>query len=225
MDFLSDNLVYVVFVVIAITLQIGRLFIRRAGERKKQERREEGEGQFERPPDPAFYRGRDYREGESEGGEDGGDGEFSAWNLSVDDEPAPAVPAPPAPAAAKYSVAAPLSDPVPAPFSAPLFAPVSAPARDSSPFPGIAAGAVSGFAAGAGTRGAGGIFPPSVSSMPEAGASVNNNGRSGDPGNARSGPGFKRGAVSAGFPERLGYLPPLKRAVVLAEILGTPKGL
>jgi hypothetical protein len=31
--------------------------------------------------------------------------------------------------------------------------------------------------------------------------------------------------AGAAFPQKLDYLPPLKRAVVLAEILGPPKGL
>ena len=119
---------------------------------------------------------------------------FSAWALSVDDEAGSAVP-----------VTAPR--PVAVSFSAPLSA-------DSSSFPSLIADS----ALGAEKYGAEGPFPPSVPE--EAGPLIDGKGL----GKARSNAGLKRSAVSAGFPEKLDYLPPLKRAVVLAEILGPPKG-
>jgi hypothetical protein len=60
---------------------------------------------------------------------------------------------------------------------------------------------------------------PFFSPVPEAGPSIEDRRKveSGDRSRGRA----KR---AAGFPEKLDYLSPLKRAVVLAEILGAPKG-
>jgi hypothetical protein len=168
MDFLSDNFTFVIFIVIAIVVQIGRLFIRNAGRRKREER---GEPVEERP-EAAVYDRREYEEDEA----------FSAWNLSIDDENVPAVPVPPAAA--------------PRPVSVPLSAPFPAPAAEKR-------------------EPAGPLFP----AAPEAGPPVTDR-RGGQSGRRNKG----RTKKGAGFPEKLDYLPPLKRAVVLAEILGAPKG-
>jgi hypothetical protein len=188
MDFLSNNLIFAVFIGIAIVSQIGRLLIRRAEKRKRGESRERTEERQEAAVQSSYEYGED-AEDEDEA--------FSAWALSVDDESAlPAAALPVSPAAV--------------PFSTPLSVPLSA----SSSFPALIANS----ALGAEKYGAEGPFPPSAPE--EAGPSIDGNGR----GKTRSNAGLKRSAVSAGFPEKLDYLPPLKRAVVLAEILGPPKG-
>jgi hypothetical protein len=195
MDFLSDNLVFGVFIVIAIALQIGRLFIGRARERKRRERGSQAGGR----PAPAVYRERyenDENKDEDEDEAENEGGGFSAWDLSVEDEAgggertaAPA--AAPFPAAAPRPLSAAFPDPFPAPAVAPLF-------------PALAAGP----AWGAERPETDGLSPASA---PGAGASIE----------SRAG---GRGKGRAGFPEKLGRLPPLQRAVVLAEILGRPRG-
>jgi hypothetical protein len=186
MDFISDNLIFAVFIVIAIVFQIGRLLVKNTERRKREERRERPEERQE----AGVYNG--YEDDAEDGDEDADTDEgeaFSAWALSVDDESA--LPVSPPPAAV--------------PFSAPL--------PDPSPFPALIADS----ALGAEKYGAEGLFPLF---MPEAEPSIDGKGR----GKARSNAGLKRIAVSAGFPGKLDYLPPLKQAVVLAEILGPPKG-
>jgi hypothetical protein len=185
MDFLSDNFVFAVFVILAIALQIGRLFIRKAERQRREERGERAEARMEAPAGAGKY--EEYGEDDDEYGVDDEDEEaFSAWNLSVDDEAAPVIPPPP-PAAAPR--------PVP----------------ESSLFPALIADAA---LTEEKREPAGPLFPP----VPVAGPSAKDRrkGESGGRGNGRA----KRG----GFPERLDYLPPLKRAVVLAELLGAPKG-
>jgi hypothetical protein len=194
MDFISENLIFAVFIAIAIVSQIGRLLIRRAEKRKREEHRERAEERRE----AAVYSG--YEAGEDAEDEDGdADEAFSAWALSVDDEAGSAVRVSPPPAA--------VPRPVAVPFSAPLSA-----ASSSFPF------LIANSALGAEKHGAERPIPPSVPE--EGGPLIYGNGR----GKARSNAGLKRSAVSAGFPGKLDYLPPLKRAVVLAEILGPPKG-
>jgi hypothetical protein len=188
MDFIFDNLIFVILIAVTVVSQIGRLLIRRAEKRKREERGERAEDRR-----AAAVRGV---YGEYEGGEEdeGEDGAFSAWNLSVEDEGAGAalaVPVSPFPATAPRPVAVPFS----APFSAPF----------PAPYPVLAAGP----ALGAEKHGPEGFSPPA----PEPGALVGGNGRPGG-----------RVKRRAGFPGKLDYLPPLKRAVVLAEILGPPKG-
>ena len=182
MDFISDNLGFAVFIVIAIVLQIGRLVIRNAEKRRREAREEPAEFSGRERPGTAVY---DKYEDD--------DGEFSAWDLSVDDEAEPVVPAA-----------------APRPVSVSFPAPLSAPA--SGPFPALNAASALGTENREPER-------PSFPSMPEAGSSIKaqRKGQSRDRNKGQA----KR---AAGFPEKLDYLPPLKRAVVLAEILGAPKG-
>jgi hypothetical protein len=157
MDFVSDNLIFIVFIVIALVSQIGRLFVRKAERRK----RKDGAG-------AAAYNAY---EDDVEDGDAGEGGVFSAWALSVDAEanvPAVAVPVSPA--------------------ALPFFVQPSAPVPGPSPFPALGA--------------------DSEATARETGPSVS----------------VRNRARSAAFPEKLDYLPPLKRAVVLAEIFGPPKG-
>ncbi|MDR1128462.1 MAG: hypothetical protein LBL20_04045 [Treponema sp.] len=206
MDSILENLPYAVIIGIAIVIQIARLFIGKSGKRQQQRGRaeERPEAAVYREPPPERLEASAYRDyGEDEDGDEA----FSAWNLSVDDEPEQAAPAPPAPAVAPR--------PVSVPFSTPLFVPDSGSFPDlpsapsSGPFPGLSAGLPS----GAENLEPGPYFP-----APESGLSPGG-------GAQYAGQGRARPARRAGFPERLDYLPPLKRAVVLAEILGRPKGL
>ncbi|MDR2784914.1 MAG: hypothetical protein LBB83_03255 [Treponema sp.] len=196
MDFLSDNFAFAIFIVIAIVLQIGRLFIKGAERRRREERGERAETPAKELPEAAAYGADKYENGNEDDG-----GAFSAWNLSVDDETSSAFPASPHPAS-PHPVAA------PRPVSVSFPAPVSG----SFPFPALLADS----APGAESREPGRPLFPSV---PEAGSPSKDRrgGRSGGRSKGRT----KR---AAGFPEKLDYLPPLKRAVVLAEILGTPRG-
>jgi hypothetical protein len=206
MDFLSDNFAFAVFIVIAVVLQIVRLFVRKAQRRGREERPQTAayrEEPAEERPRTGVYREAAHN-GYGEYGEDEeeGDGEFSAWNLSVDDEaesPAPVSP-PAAPRPVSFS----------APFSAPASGLFSAPLPEASPFPALSAASVPVTE----NREPEKPFSP----IPESGPPI-------DGGDQYRGRGKGRPGRSAGFPANLDYLSPLKRAVVLAEILGAPKGV
>jgi hypothetical protein len=197
MEFLSDNLIFIAFAVIAVVSQIGRLLVKNAERRRREDRGERTEERQEAAVYGGYEYGKDAEDEDEDAGEDEGEA-FSAWSLSVDDEPAAALPVSPLPFAA------------PRPAVALFSAPLPAPLPDPSPFPALIADS----AVGAEKNGAEGLFPPS---LPNSGPSIDGNGRV----KARSSAGLKR---SAGFPGKLEYLSPLKRAVVLAEILGPPKG-
>ncbi|MDR1352143.1 MAG: hypothetical protein LBK05_02580 [Treponema sp.] len=203
MDSILENLPYAVIIGIAIAVQIARLFIGKSGKRRRgrAEERPETAVYREQPPErleAAAY--RDYGEDEDEA--------FSAWNLSVDDDEKPAAPALPAQTAAPRPVSVPFSAPLSAPDSG--FFPALPSAPDSGPFSTLAAAPASGAENPEPERP---YFPAPESGLPPGG------------GAQYAGRGKARLAGRAGFPERLDYLPPLKRAVVLAEILGRPKGL
>jgi hypothetical protein len=194
MDFLSDNFVFAVFIVLAIALQIGRLFIRKAQRRRREDRGEAEEGRMEAPADKDKDKYEEYERYEEDEDEDGA---FSAWNLSVDDETVPVIPPPAA---------------APRPVSVPFSAPLSVPVPEASPFPALIADS----ALGAERREP---AAPFFSPVPEAGPLAEDRRKGESGGRSRD-----RAKRSAGFPEKLDYLPPLKRAVVLAELLGAPKG-
>jgi hypothetical protein len=161
MDFVSDNLIFIVFVVIVLVSQVVRLL---AGNAERRKREEGAEGR----PEAAAYNAC---EDDAEDGDADEDRTFSAWALSVDAE------------ADVPTVVVPVS-PVAVPFPALPLSPVL------SPFPFLA-------------------LDEDSAAMRETGPSV----------------GTRNKAWSATFPGKLDYLPPLKRAVVLSEILGPPKGI
>jgi hypothetical protein len=112
-DFIFDNLIFAVFLVAAVAIQIIRLAARNTNRRRRagqpeEQAREAAPGPFAPDYDEEYERGAE---------EDGG--AFSAWDLPVSDEPEFPVPAPgPAPA--------PLLFPVPVPAAGAAYGPEAA---------------------------------------------------------------------------------------------------
>jgi hypothetical protein len=195
MDFLSDNLIFVGFIVIAIVFRIARQLVRKAERRKREERAED-------QPETTVGGEMEYKH-EAEKDEDD-DEAFSAWALSVDDNNND-----------DAAAALPVSPAAPVPAVVPLFAQSLTAVPASSSFPAL----IEDSALDVEKYRSEAAFPFSAQ---ESESSINVRSGSQSRGRNRN---RGRSVVSAAFPGKLDYLPPLKRAVVLADILGPPKGL